>query len=78
MSNAQCQQLRELQKKARCTKSKMTPESSRALEARVVMLEAKTGNNGDESLFADKKPQAKNRNNLAFGRVVQILDGRGC
>ena len=38
MSMAQCQQLYELQKKARLFKGKKTPESSRALEAKVAML----------------------------------------
>ena len=61
MSVAQHQQLYELQKRAGLIKGKKTPESSKALEARVAMLEAK-------SLFADVKPTASNRNNLAFDR----------
>ena len=39
---AQCQQLYELWKKAELLKGKKTLESSRALEARVAMLKAKT------------------------------------
>ena len=41
MSMAQCQQLYELHKKVGLIKSKKTPESSRGLEARVAMSEAK-------------------------------------
>ena len=41
---AQLQQLYVLQKKARLIKGKKTPESSRAFEARLAMLEAKTDN----------------------------------
>ena len=44
------------------------PESSRALEARVAMLEEKTDNSSDEGLFADEKPKANNRNNPALDR----------
>ena len=42
MSIAQCQEFYELQKKAELIKGKKTPESSRALVARVAVLEAKT------------------------------------
>ena len=49
MSMAQHQQLCKLQKKAVLIKGKKTSESNRALEARVVMLEAKTDNISDES-----------------------------
>ena len=42
MSAAQCQQLYELQKKAGLIKGKKTPESRRALEARVAAHEAKS------------------------------------
>ena len=62
------QQLYELQKKAGLIKSKKIPKSRRALEARVALLEAKTGNRIDESLFADEKPEANNRNNPALDR----------
>ena len=41
MLMAQCQQPYEFQKKARLIKGKKTPESGRALEARVAMPEAK-------------------------------------
>ena len=68
MSTAQHQQMYELQKKARLTKGKKTPESSRALETRVAALEMKTDNSSNKSLFADKKPKANNRNNPAFTR----------
>ena len=68
ISAAQCQQLYELRKKARLMKGKKITESSRALEARVAVLEAKTDNSRNESLFADKKPKANNRNNPAFDR----------
>ena len=39
--------------KAGLINSKKTPESSRALEAKVAMLEAKTDNCSDNSLFTD-------------------------
>ena len=68
MLAAQHQQLYELWKKARLIKGKKTPKSSRALEARVAMLEAETDNNSNESLFPDKKSKANNRNNPAFDR----------
>ena len=68
MSMAQHQQLYELQKKARLIKGKKAPESSRALEARVAMLEAKTDNSSNESLFPDEKLKANNRNNPALDR----------
>ena len=58
----------ELQKKAGLTKGKKTPKSGRALEARVAMLKAKPGNSSNESLFADGKPKANNRNNSALDR----------
>ena len=68
MSKAQCQQLHELWKNTKLIKSKKTPESSRALEARVAMLKAKTDNSSYESLFADEKPKPNNRNNPALDR----------
>ena len=68
MSAVQHQQLCELRKKAGLIKGKKTPGSSRALEARVAMLEAKTDNSSNESLFPDKKPKARNRNNSALDR----------
>ena len=58
----------ELWKKAGCTKVKKTPERSRALEARMAMLEAKTDNSSNESLFLDEKPKANNRNNQSLDR----------
>ena len=59
----QHQQLYQLPKKAGLVKGKKTPESGRALQARVVMLETKTDNSSNDSLFPDKKPKAANRNN---------------
>ena len=53
----------ELQKNAGLIKGKKTPKNSRALEARVATLEAKTENNNNESIFADEKPKANNKNN---------------
>ena len=62
MSVAQCQQLYELQKRAGLIKGKKTPESSRALEAKVAMLEAK-------SEFTDiDKPKPSNKNKPALDR----------
>ena len=55
ISTTQHQQLYELWKKAGLIKGEKTPESSRALEARVVTLEVKTDNRSNESLFPDKK-----------------------
>ena len=55
MSMVQHQQLYELQKKAELIKGKKTPDSSRALEARVATPVAKTDNSSNESLFADEK-----------------------
>ena len=54
----QQQQLYEVQRKAGHIKGKKTPESSKALEARVAMLEAKIDNSSNERLFPDKKPKA--------------------
>ena len=68
MSEAQHQQLYELPKKAGLIKGKKTPESSRVLQTKVAMLEAKTDNSSNESLFADVKPKANNRNNPALDR----------
>ena len=68
MLAAQHQQFYELWKKSRLIKGKKTPESSRAFEARVAMLEAKTDNSSYESLFADVKHKANNRNNPALDK----------
>ena len=68
MLMAQHQQLYKLWKKAGLFKGKKTPESGRALEATVAMLEAKTDNSNNESLFADEKPKANNRYNPALDR----------
>ena len=68
MLTAQHQKLHEFSKKARLIKGKNTPQSSRALEARVAMLEAKTDNSSNESLFPGEKPKANNRNNPALDR----------
>ena len=68
MLMAQHQQLYELWKIAKLIKGKKTQESSKALEARVATLEAKTDNSINESLLADEKPKANNRNNPALDR----------
>ena len=68
MSAAQHQQLFKLYEKARLIKGKKTPESSRTLQARVNVLETKTDNSSNESLFGDKMPSASNRNNPALHR----------
>ena len=68
MLTAQHQQLYELQKKTMIMKSKKTPESSRALEAKVTILEAETDNSSNESLFPDKKPKANTRNYPALDK----------
>ena len=68
MSTAQHQQLCELPKKSGLVNGKQTPESSRALMARVAMIEAKTDNSCNKSLFTDEKPKANNRNSQAFER----------
>ena len=44
-------------------------QSSRALEARVAILEAKIDNSSNESLFADEKPKADDRNNPAIDKM---------
>ena len=66
MLAAQYQQLYELQKKAGLIKGEKTPESSKALEARVATFEAKTDNSSNQSLFSDEKPKSNNRNNPAL------------
>ena len=68
MLTSQHQQLYQLQTKARLVKGKKTPESSRALETRVAMLDVKTDNSSGDSLFPNKKPKASNRNNSALDR----------
>ena len=69
MLMAKHQQLFKLQKEVGLVKGKKTPESSRALEARVAVLEGKTYNGSDESLFTDEKPKASNRNNSVLDRM---------
>ena len=69
MSVVQCQQLYDFQKKARLIKGKKTPESSRALEARVAVLEVKFKNSSIKSLFANiDKPSGSNRSNPSLDR----------
>ena len=68
MLTAQHYQLYELGKKAGLIKSKKTPESSRASEVRVAMLDRKTDNSSNESFFPDEKPKANNRSNQASDR----------
>ena len=50
------------------TSSRKSPESSRALEARVAMFDMKTDNTGNETLFAYKKLKANNRSNPSLDR----------
>ena len=64
---AQHQQLYDLWKKAELIKGK-NPESSRALESRVAMREAKTDNSNKDSSIAEEKHKANNRNNQALDR----------
>ena len=68
MFTEKSQQLYELQKKAQLIEGKKTSESSRTLEARVVMLQAIIKNNSDERLFTDERPKADIRNNPALDR----------
>ena len=72
----------ELQKKVGLLKGKMTPETSKELEARVAVLEAKIENSSNESLFVEEKPKANKRNNqpltemeVESDRDRQTLDG---
>ena len=58
----------ELQHRAGLINGKKAPESSKALEARVAALEAKTEESRHESLFAVKKPKASKINNPAIER----------
>ena len=71
----------ELQHKAGLLKDKKTPESSKALEARLAVLEVKTDKSSNKTLFTDKKLKANNRNNPALnrrgatsGRAKQTVD----
>ena len=68
MLMAQHQQFHELWKKAGLMKGEKTPESSRALEARVAVLESKAHNGSNESLFANEELKANNRKNPALDR----------
>ena len=45
---------------------KKTTKSSKALEARVAMLEAKTNNSRNDSLFLGESPKNNNRSNPAL------------
>ena len=76
--------LYELQCKKGLLKGRKTPESGKALEARVAMQESKTENISGECLFGDEKPKANDRNNqpltkriAAPDRAMQSLDGYG-
>ena len=68
MSTTKHQQFYEIWKKAQLIKGKKTPGSSRALEVRVAMLEAKTDNCSNEILFWNEKAKANDRNNPALDR----------
>ena len=82
MSGTQHKQLYELQKKSGLIKSKKTPESSRALEARVATFVEKTDNSSNERLFANEKLTASDKiiqpltkREVAPDRAMQKLDG---
>ena len=64
----QWQLLYELWHKTRLLEGKKTPDVSKVIEARVAVLEAKTENSTNESLFSDKKPKANNKNDPAIDR----------
>ena len=83
MLTVQCQQLYELWKKARLIKGKKTQESSRALEARVAVLETKSENRSNKSSQM-KSPkliieiiQSLTERGMAPDRAMQTLDGQG-
>ena len=57
-----------LQNKAGQIKGKKTPKSSRPLEDRMAMLDAKTDNSRIEDLFPDEMLKANDRNNLALDK----------
>ena len=63
---AQPQQQYELQKKAKLIRGKKTTESSRALEARVPALEAKTNISSNHSFFADEMPKLNHRESCRY------------
>ena len=65
----------ELWKKAGLKMANETPESSRALVARVAILEAKT-NKSSKLTTEIINPSTEKR--VASVRSVQILDGHGC
>ena len=81
---AQHQQLHELWKKARIVKGKKTPGSSRALEARVAMLEVitktvaiKTCSQMKSLKLITQIIQPLTERRAEADRVLQILDGQG-
>ena len=53
---------------SRLIMSTKTLESGKALEKRVAMLNAKTENSSNESLFIDEKLKVNDRNNPAHDR----------
>ena len=63
-----------LPKKAGLIKGKKIPESSRAIEDRVAMLEARTDNSSNESLILDEIMIDSNSNNPALDRKCTALD----
>ena len=83
MLTEQRQQLYQLQKKAVLIKGKKTQESSRALEARVAVLETKSENRSNKSSQM-KSPkliieiiQSLTERGMAPDRAMQTLDGQG-
>ena len=84
MSLAQCQQLYELQKKIELINGKKNPESIRALEARVAVLEAKTENSSDGAYLQMLSPllvidiiQPSIERETVPDRAMQTFDGYG-
>ena len=74
MSMAQHQQLNELLKKARLIKSKKIPESSRALQARMAVLEAKTYLKMKGQKLVAKIIQSLAERKVRPDIAVQVLD----
>ena len=79
---AQCQQLNELWKKAGFIKGKKTQESSRALNAKVALLQAKADTSSNDCLFSGENQkliteisQPLTEREMATNRSIQTPDG---
>ena len=68
MLTAKRQQLYVLWHKDGLLKGKKTSDICKKLKARVTTLATKTDNSSNESVFADEKHKANNRNNPALDR----------